>query len=306
MAELIEQTNDRLVIRKLIPASREQVFAAWSDPESIRHWMCPGHIVSTEAQIDFRVGGSYRILMKGANQDYDHTGVYRVIDPPSKLVFTWISKGTDLAETLVTVELKERQSGTELTLTHERFPKPEKVRPHIDGWSEIVSLLAEHFEKRANPRDFRLVLEFKAPAAKVYEQFATGQGVRNWWTRFCEMDEKVGGRASFRFPKGDFYAIVNILRLEPDRCVEWECIDSKHPEKSGFIDLHDWVGTRLRFDIDAIDSARSRLTFTHVGLAPLECFGACSSIWSFYLGQSLRGYLETGKGQPSVAEAAAV
>jgi uncharacterized protein YndB with AHSA1/START domain len=62
MAELIEETDDRLVLRKLIPASREAVFAAWSDPASIRHWMCPGDTKTTEAQIDFRVGGSFRIV----------------------------------------------------------------------------------------------------------------------------------------------------------------------------------------------------------------------------------------------------
>ena len=53
MAELIEETADKLVLRKLIPASREEVFAAWSDPASIRHWMCPGDTTTADAQIDF-------------------------------------------------------------------------------------------------------------------------------------------------------------------------------------------------------------------------------------------------------------
>jgi len=65
MAELIEETADKLVLRKLIPASREEVFAACSDPASIRHWMCPGDTTTADAQIDFRVGGSFRIVMKG-------------------------------------------------------------------------------------------------------------------------------------------------------------------------------------------------------------------------------------------------
>ena len=40
MADMMEETDDRLVIRKLIPASREEVFAAWSDPAGMRYWMC--------------------------------------------------------------------------------------------------------------------------------------------------------------------------------------------------------------------------------------------------------------------------
>jgi uncharacterized protein YndB with AHSA1/START domain len=147
MAELIEETNDKLVLRKLIPASRQEVFAAWSDPESIRHWMCPGDVKSSEAQIDFRVGGSFRIVMKGEQEDCDHTGVYQVIEPPSKLSFTWISKNTDFKATLVTIELFERKGGTELILTHERFPSADRVRQHKGGWSQIADRLAEQFQK---------------------------------------------------------------------------------------------------------------------------------------------------------------
>lgn len=79
---------DRLVIRKLIPASREEVFASWIDPESIRHWMCPGDIMTADAQLGPRVGGAYRIVMQGRTGAYEHTGEYLVVDPPAKLVFT--------------------------------------------------------------------------------------------------------------------------------------------------------------------------------------------------------------------------
>jgi uncharacterized protein YndB with AHSA1/START domain len=67
---------DTLVVRKTIPASREEVFAAWIDPDSLRHWMCPGDILTAEAELDPRVGGAYRIVMKGRTGDYDHTGEY--------------------------------------------------------------------------------------------------------------------------------------------------------------------------------------------------------------------------------------
>jgi uncharacterized protein YndB with AHSA1/START domain len=49
MAEVMGESDDRLVVRKLIPAPREEVFAAWSDPQSIRHSMCPGDVILTEA-----------------------------------------------------------------------------------------------------------------------------------------------------------------------------------------------------------------------------------------------------------------
>ncbi len=142
-----EDSNDTLVIRKMIAASREEVFAAWLDPESIRHWMCPGHILTTEAQLDARVGGTFRIVMKGKTEDYEHTGEYRVIDRPAKLVFTWISKGTGYQPSLVTVQFFDRGGQTELVLTHERLPSAEAVQGHKAGWGEIADHLADHLAK---------------------------------------------------------------------------------------------------------------------------------------------------------------
>lgn len=150
MADMMEETDDRLVIRKLIPASREEVFAAWSDPAGMRYWMCPGDVILAEAQLDFRVGGRFRILMKGEREDYDHSGTYQEIEPPSKLSFTWISTGTDLKTTLVTVQLSEHEAGTELILTHERLPSADRVRRHLGGWGQIADRLAEHLQKSRN------------------------------------------------------------------------------------------------------------------------------------------------------------
>ena len=172
MAELIEETADKLVLRKLIPASREEVFAAWSDPASIRHWMCPGDTTTADAQIDFRVGGSFRIVMKGGKDDTEHTGKYQTIDPPLKLSFTWISKNTDSKTTLVTIELRQREDQTELTLTHERFPSTERVRQHKGGWSQIADRLAQYFEQPqavANTRTVAHEVTLSASPEEVFE-----------------------------------------------------------------------------------------------------------------------------------------
>lgn len=289
-----------VVVRKLLPASREEVFDAWLDSEGMRQWMCPGPVQSSEVTMDPRVGGRFRILMKAPQANNDHTGEFRVLDRPSKLQFTWISAGTDNRETLVTVELHERGSKCELVLTHERIPRAEAVNEHEQGWGGIVEKLATYLvqQPRASPDDFRLAYEFAAPVDKVYRQFATQSGVRNWWTIYCEMDERVGGQASFRFPSSDFYAVARITRLDPGRAVEWEVLESKHPADSGFIDLNDWVGTRIGFEMEPLAPERTALRLTHSGLAPKECFGVCSSAWAFFLNQSLREYLEGGAGQP--------
>ena len=137
----------KLVIRHKMPAPREAVYAAWTDPTCIRQWMCPGDVVHTEAELDVRVGGSYRILMKGGRDDYDHTGTYQIVEPPSKLAFTWISKGTDHQVTLVTLEFLDRGKESELVLTHERFASESMMRRHEGGWTQIVEKLAIQLRK---------------------------------------------------------------------------------------------------------------------------------------------------------------
>ena len=95
----------RVLVRRRMPAPREVVFDAWIDPEGIREWMCPGDVTSAEAVLDVRVGGSFRIVMKAKAKDYVHTGTYLVVEPPSKLVFTWSGVENQSAITLVTALL---------------------------------------------------------------------------------------------------------------------------------------------------------------------------------------------------------
>ena len=91
---------------------------------------------------------------------------------------------------------------------------------------------------------------------------------------------------------------MKIVKLEPPRLLEWECVDSKHNENTGYTDLSDWIGTKIRFEIKDLGNGKSQLDFTHFRFNQLECHDVCSSGWSFFLNESLRGYLENGIGQP--------
>jgi uncharacterized protein YndB with AHSA1/START domain len=135
-----DRAGEALVLRRLLPVPREQVFAAWLDPASMAQWMCPGDISSTTVELEPRVGGRFRIVMLHQRGGEEHWGEYLAIDPPSLLSFTWISAHTDLVATVVTIELVERGAGTELTLTHRRLPAA-RVDAHREGWTDIVRKL---------------------------------------------------------------------------------------------------------------------------------------------------------------------
>ena len=148
MAEKAQQ-EETIVIHKIIAATPEEVFEAWTDPEGMRHWMRGREdMQDAEVQLDVRPGGRFRIAMKGKDGDYEHWGNYRVVEPPSKLVFTWISKSTNEQETLVTVDLKPHGAECELTLTHEKLPGKQAASGHQNGWTRIAELLARYIARK--------------------------------------------------------------------------------------------------------------------------------------------------------------
>ena len=139
--------SHRISIRRKMPAPREVVYDAWIDPQGIREWMCPGDVTSAEAVLDVRVGGSYRIVMKGKERNHVHTGVYQVVEPNAKLVFTWTQEGNEVT-TLVTVEFLVHGNESELVLTHERFTKPDVAQRYENGWGTIAQKLSAYLAQR--------------------------------------------------------------------------------------------------------------------------------------------------------------
>ena len=54
-----------LTIKRRFNAPPEKVFAAWADPEKMKHWMGPAGTQRIEAKCDLRVGGRYHIEPDG-------------------------------------------------------------------------------------------------------------------------------------------------------------------------------------------------------------------------------------------------
>jgi len=138
---------------KTINAPREDVFKAWTDAAILTKWFGPPEVSVSEAEIDPRIGGSYRIIMRGdSGAVHENYGVYREVDFPKRLVFTWCirrlgSEDTTL-ESLVSVELRvHKVLTTEVTLTHELLTTEEARRGVRHGWTtgfeSLDSLLQE-------------------------------------------------------------------------------------------------------------------------------------------------------------------
>jgi uncharacterized protein YndB with AHSA1/START domain len=141
------ETAASLRLSRTIAASPEEVFRAWTDPAEMKEWYCPEGGTVDAAEVDLAVGGRFRVAMRMPDGVHVAYGVYREIEPPRKLVFTWQWESDESrgGETLVTLEFKERDGSTELVLTHERFATAESRDGHEQGWASALNKLEARF-----------------------------------------------------------------------------------------------------------------------------------------------------------------
>ena len=143
-------TDTMLRISRIIAASQEEVFEAWTNPELVAKWSAPEGIVEIESEIDLNVGGSYTLKMINAEGGV-HTAVgeYLEIDRPNKLVYTWDWIEDDHrmgVATIVNVEFSAVGEATEVTITHDLFPGKEATEGHLFGWISCIGRLVSMFE----------------------------------------------------------------------------------------------------------------------------------------------------------------
>jgi uncharacterized protein YndB with AHSA1/START domain len=118
VAELPSDREIRLT--RLFNAPRDLLFKAMSKPEHLRHWWGCGAFTMTECEMDFRVGGTYRIVLQepGGNR-HPFTGTYKSIDPPRRIIQTFIYDVPDIRDhaALETMTLEDLGEKSLLTVT---------------------------------------------------------------------------------------------------------------------------------------------------------------------------------------------
>ena len=133
------------VVRRMA-ASAERVFDDWLDPVWIGRFMFGAHLrdeLVLSLENEARVGGVFHYKVTRGGALIDHTGTYREIERPRRLVFTW---GVDAEQgdlSVVTIEIAAHGDACELTLTHKLHPDWAAYAERTQaGWTKIVGDLA--------------------------------------------------------------------------------------------------------------------------------------------------------------------
>ena len=112
-------SDTEIRLTRLFDAPRDLVFEAMTRPEHIKRWwgnLGDGYSVPV-CEVDFRVGGKWRFVNRHPKGDAEFYGVYREINPPSRVVFTEIFAPFPDVESIVTGELLEEAGKTRLVAT---------------------------------------------------------------------------------------------------------------------------------------------------------------------------------------------
>jgi hypothetical protein len=128
------------------------------------------------------------------------------------------------------------------------------------------------------------------------EVFDAINDVRGWWSgEIHGRTDALGAQFEYRYQ--DLHrSVQKITEWVPGKKVVWHIVDGH----LGFVqDKDEWKGTDIVFEITR-KGDKTELRFTHVGLVPaFECYGDCSGAWGFYIQDSLRSLITTGKGHPN-------
>jgi uncharacterized protein YndB with AHSA1/START domain len=133
-------TDEQILITREFDAPKDLVYEAWTTPELVRRWWSGERGAMTVAEIDLRVGGTWRYVMVAETPDGEFEvgfhGEFREIVPNERIVSTEVYEGMPEAESLNTLTLTEEDGRTTLTVLVQHSSK-EHRDGHINSGMEV-------------------------------------------------------------------------------------------------------------------------------------------------------------------------
>jgi uncharacterized protein YndB with AHSA1/START domain len=139
-----------IVMSRVFNAPRELVFRACTEPEHFARWWGPRRYTNTVLEMDVRPGGTWRVVQRSPEgHEHPFRGVFREVEPPSRLVQTQVYDVEPYSQHELTVVITfEDQDGrtllTSTTLFSSREDRDATLQMGMkDGAVESLDRLAE-------------------------------------------------------------------------------------------------------------------------------------------------------------------
>jgi uncharacterized protein YndB with AHSA1/START domain len=129
-------SDTEILIVREFDAPKHLVFEAWTSPELIKRWWSGDRGEVTLAEVDLRVGGTWRYVMT-ANGGFEvgFHGEYQEIVANERIVSTEVYEGMPDAEALNTITFVEHKGRTTLSILVQHS-KSEHRDAHVNSGME--------------------------------------------------------------------------------------------------------------------------------------------------------------------------
>ena len=141
---MTERQERMLRIERTFDAPADAVFEAWTSEEVLRRWLHAQPDWDTPiAEVDLRVGGSVRVVMRdpATGSEWGARGEYTTVEPPHRLVFTWVWDHDPSNPQLIELELSEHEGTTTVLMINSEIRSDERRRDQEEGWNRCYDNL---------------------------------------------------------------------------------------------------------------------------------------------------------------------
>lgn len=139
-----------LTFQRVLPAPREEVFAAFTDAQQVAQWWGPVGFTVPSIDFDPRPGAAYRIDMQPPDADAFYLrGEFREVEAPERLAFTfaWEPRDPDDVENLVELAFADAGGSTEVAFRQGPFKTEARRELHRNGWGDTFDRLEQMLAK---------------------------------------------------------------------------------------------------------------------------------------------------------------
>ncbi|HEY3725760.1 MAG TPA: SRPBCC family protein [Solirubrobacteraceae bacterium] len=117
-ATVSKPSEREIHIARVFNAPRDQVFAAYTDPQLIPEWWGPRGTPAIVDEMDVRPGGTWRFVFRDSDgTETSFHGTYREVAPPERIVQTFEREGMPGHVSLETVTFEDLGGRTRVTTT---------------------------------------------------------------------------------------------------------------------------------------------------------------------------------------------
>jgi uncharacterized protein YndB with AHSA1/START domain len=141
--------NNSVSLHKVLKASPEKVFRAFTDPVALASWIPPYGFLCTVQEMNSKVGGTYKMTFHNFSTGNGHSfgGKYLEIKPNEFLKYTDKFDDPNLpGEMITSVWLNKVSVGTELKVVQEGIPEMIPAEMCYLGWQESIDKLTRLVE----------------------------------------------------------------------------------------------------------------------------------------------------------------